>query len=85
LRLLLVPAVPPHCDPDAEDQVARHVQEQHEQEPPHFDLKLEARLVLDVDPDEVERDGEDKQQDPRDALREHEQEHGGHPTAGVSE
>jgi hypothetical protein len=61
------------------------VQEQHQQEPPHLDLEREARLVLDVDPDEVERDGEDKEQNCRDALGEREEEHGGHPTAGVSE
>jgi hypothetical protein len=79
----LVAAVPAHRDPHAEDQVARHVEEQHEQEPPGLDLELEAGLVLDFDPGQVERAGEREQQDRRDALEEDEEQHRGHPTAGV--
>jgi hypothetical protein len=59
------------------------VEQQHEQEPPHLDLELEVRLVLHIDPDEVERACEGQQQDYRDALEEDEEEHGGHTTTGV--
>jgi hypothetical protein len=83
---LPIAAVPsPHCEPAAEHQIAGHVEEHHQQEPPHLDLEFEARLVLDVNPDQVEAAGERQQQDPRDALEEDEEEHGGHPTTGVTE
>jgi hypothetical protein len=80
---LLVPAVPAHRDPHAEDEIARHVQEEHEQEPPDLHLEIDG-FILYVDPDEVERDAQDQQHDGRDVLEEHEQQHGGHPTAGVA-
>ena len=66
------------------DEIARHVCEQHQQEPPHLGLEVQAGLVLDVDPDQVERDAEYEQHDRRDVLEDHEQQHGGHPTAGVA-
>jgi hypothetical protein len=72
-----------HGDPQAEDEIARHVEQEHQQDPPELDLELEARLVLDVDPHEVEADDEDEQQDQRDLLEDHEEQHGGHPTSGV--
>jgi hypothetical protein len=84
MRLLLLPAVPAHSDPYAEHQVARDVEEEHQQEPPHLDLELEVRLVLDVHPHEVEADDQDQEEDQRDLLEDHEQQHGGHPTTGVS-
>jgi len=59
------------------------VQQEYEQEPPRLDLEVHV-LLADVDPDEVEADRQDDQQDPRDLLEEHEQQHGGHPTAGVA-
>jgi hypothetical protein len=83
--LLLFAAVPAHRDPAAEDEVARNVEKHHEQEPPHLVPELEAGLVLDVVPGEVERPGERQQQDRRDTLEQDEEEHGGHPTAGVPE
>jgi hypothetical protein len=79
---ILVAAVPAHRDPYAEDEIAGHVEEQYEQEPPRLDLEVEAGLVLDVDPGQVEHAGEREQQDRRDALEEHEEQHGGHPTGG---
>jgi hypothetical protein len=80
---VLVAAVPSHCDPDAEHQVARDMEEQDQQEPPDLHLEVEVRLVLHIHPDEVEADDERQEQDPRDALEEHEEEHGGHTTSGV--
>jgi len=59
------------------------VEQYHQQEPPDLGLELEAGLVLDVRPYEIEADDEHEQQDQRDLLEEHEQQHGGHPTAGV--
>ena len=86
MGLILIAAVPsPHRKPAAKHQITGHVEEQHQQEPPHLDLELEARLVLDLDPDEVEAARQRQQQDPRDALKEDEEEHGGHPTTGVPE
>jgi hypothetical protein len=84
VRLVLGAAVPPHGDPYSEGEVARHVKKEHEQDPPHLDLELEVGLVLDVNPHQVEADEEDEQQDQRDPLEDHEQQHGGHPTAGVA-
>jgi hypothetical protein len=81
LLALAVPAA--RRDPDAEDEVSRHVEEQHEQEPPGLDLKLEAGLVLDVDPDEVEADDESQQEYPRQALGDHEDDHAGHTTTAT--
>jgi hypothetical protein len=81
---LLIAAIPsPQREPPAEHQIAGHVKEKHQQEPPHLDLELEVRLVLHVDPDEVEHARERQEQDRRDALEEDEKEHGGHPTTGV--
>jgi hypothetical protein len=80
----LLAAVPTHRNPHAEDEVARHVEQQHEQEPPYLHLELEVRLVLDVHPDEVERDAENQEHDRWHALCEDEQEHGGHPTTGAA-
>jgi len=59
------------------------VQQEHEQEPPHLDLEVHV-LLADVDPHEVEADTKNEQQDPRDLLEEHEQQHGGHPTSGIA-
>jgi hypothetical protein len=79
----LLTAVPPHRDPAAEDEVAGHVEDEHEQEPPGLHLEIEVRLGLDVDPYEVEADHEGQQQDPGNALEDHEEEHGGHTTTGL--
>jgi hypothetical protein len=77
-------ALPPaRPDPHAEDEVARDVEDQHEQEPPGLHLEIEARLVLDVDPDQIEADHEGQQQDPGNALEDHEEDHGGHTTTGL--
>ena len=59
------------------------MQEQHEQEPPDLVRELEVVLVLRRSRHEVERHDQDEQHDRRGALGEHEQQHGGHPTAGV--
>jgi hypothetical protein len=83
MRFLLT-AVPAHREPPAEDEVPRHVEDQHEQEPPGLVGEVEARLVLDVDPHQVQADDEDQQHDPRNALGDHEHDHDGHPIAGVS-
>jgi hypothetical protein len=76
--------MPAHRNPHPEDEVARDVEKQYEQDPPQFDLELEAGLVLDVCPHEIEADHEHQQQNHRDLLEEHEQQHGGHPTAGLA-
>jgi len=80
---VLVTAVPARRDPHAEDEIARDVEDEHEQEPPRLHLEFQVGLVLDVDPDEVEADHQDQQQDPGNALEDHEKEHGGHPTTGL--
>jgi hypothetical protein len=81
---VLLAAVPSRRDPHAEDQVAGHVEEQYQQEPPDLDLEVQVGLVPDVDPDQIETHGEGQQQDERDALEEHEEQHGGNPTAGAA-
>jgi hypothetical protein len=82
--VVLLAAVPAHREPRAEDEVARHVKEHDQQEPPRLDLEVQVGLVLDVDPNQVERASEREQQDHRDALEDHEEEHGGHTTSGAS-
>jgi hypothetical protein len=82
MRFLLA-AVPAHRYPHAEDKVARHVEDEHQQKPPELDLELEVRLVLHVDPDEVQADHEGQQQNPGNALEDDEEDHGGHPTTGL--
>jgi hypothetical protein len=60
------------------------VEQQHEQKPPGLVGELEVGLVLDVDPHEGQRHDEYDQQDGRNLLEDHEQQHGGHPTSGVA-
>jgi hypothetical protein len=81
---VLLAAVPSRRDPYAEDQVAGDVEEHHEQEPPDLDLEVQVGFVLDIDPDEIETHGEGQQQDERDALEEHEEQHDGHTTSGAA-
>ena len=79
---LLLTAVPAHRDPPTEDQVARHVQKQHEEEPPDLEGELQVLLLPQVHHNQVERHDEYQQQDRRNGLEENENQHGGHPTAG---
>jgi len=81
---LALATVPAHRDPNAEDQVAGHVREQHEQKPPHLGRELEVLLLAQVHHDQVERHGENQQHDRGRALGEDEQQHRGHPTWGVA-
>jgi hypothetical protein len=82
---LLVSALPAaRRDPDAEGEIPRHVEYEHEQVPPGLCLEVEVRLVLDVHPDEVEAARQRQDEDPRNALGDHEEDHCGHPTSGAA-
>ena len=82
--VLFLATVPAHRDPNAEHDVAGHVREQHEQEPPDLGAELEVLLRPQIHDDQVERHDEHQQQNRRGALREDEDEHRGHPTCGVA-
>src|SRR5919107_4724222 len=79
---LLFAAVPAHRDPRTEAQIARHVQKQHEEEPPDLVGELEVLLLAQVHDNQVERHREHQEQDRRNGLEEDENQHGGHPTCG---
>ena len=66
--VLLLATVPAHRDPNAEHDVARHVREKHEQEPPDLVRELEVLLLAQIRDDQVERHGEHQKQNRRGAL-----------------